>query len=141
MRSAITVDEVMIPDPVTLDSDRTVADAAKLMKERNIGDVVVRDNGTVCGIVTDRDIVVRAVADSKNPSRVKLRDICSHDLVALSPRDSIDTAVELMRERAVRRLPIIDNGEPVGIVTMGDLAVERDPDSALADVSAAPPNH
>jgi CBS domain-containing protein len=140
MRAVMTIEEVMVPNPVTLEPDRTTSDAAKIMKDRNIGDVVVCDK-TVFGIVTDRDIVVRAVAEGKDPRTVKLKEICSQDVVALSRRDSIDAAVQLMRERAVRRLPVIENGRPVGIVTLGDLAVERDPDSALADVSAAPPNH
>jgi CBS domain-containing protein len=141
MRAVTTIEEVMVPNPVTLEPDRTTSDAGKIMKDRNIGDVVVCDNKRVFGIVTDRDIVVRAVAEGKDPRTVKLKEICSQDVVALSRRDSIDAAVQLMRKHAVRRLPVIENGRPVGIVTLGDLAVERDPDSALADVSAAPPNH
>jgi CBS domain-containing protein len=110
------------------------------MKERDIGDVIVLDNGTVCGVVTDRDIVVRAVAENRDPATTKLGDICSRDLATLTPADSVEDAIELMRERAIRRVPIIDNGAPVGIVSIGDLAVDRDPQSALADISSAAPN-
>ncbi len=109
------------------------------MKEHNIGDVVVTEGDQIRGIVTDRDIVVRAVAENKNPLDVRLAEILSDDLVTLSPQDSVDDAVRLMADRALRRLPVVENGKPVGIVTLGDLAVERDPSSALAGISAAPP--
>jgi CBS domain-containing protein len=102
--------------------------------------VVVLDGQKVCGIVTDRDIVVRAVADGLDPRVTKLADICSRDLTTLSPENDVGTAVRLMREYAVRRLPVVKDGRPVGILTLGDLAIEEDSESALADVSGAPPN-
>jgi CBS domain-containing protein len=111
-----------------------------MMKDRDIGDVVVRQDDGICGIVTDRDIVVRAVAQGREPALVRLASICSDDVTSVKPDDPIDTAVALMRERALRRIPVVENGQPVGIVTMGDLALHRDPNSVLADVSAAPPN-
>lgn len=132
--------EVMTPNPVSLPAGSPLQEAARCMKERDIGDVIVLDNGTVCGVVTDRDIVVRAVAENRDPATTKLGDICSRDLVTLTPADSVEDAIELMRERAIRRVPIIENGAPVGIVSIGDLAVERDPQSALADISMANPN-
>jgi CBS domain-containing protein len=132
--------EVMTPNPVSLPAASPLQEAARCMKERDIGDVIVLDNGTVCGVVTDRDIVVRAVAENRDPATTKLGDICSRDLATLTPADSVEDAIELMRERAIRRVPIIDNGAPVGIVSIGDLAVDRDPQSALADISSAAPN-
>ena len=110
------------------------------MQQYDIGDVIVLDGATIRGIVTDRDIVVRAVAQGREPALVRLASICSDDVTAVKPDDSIDTAVALMRERALRRIPVVEDGRPVGIVTMGDLALHRDPESVLADVSAAPPN-
>jgi CBS domain-containing protein len=110
------------------------------MRDSNIGTVVVVDNGKVGGIVTDRDIVVRAVAQGRDPATTKLRDISSHDLTMLSPMDTVEHAVQIMRQKAIRRLPVVENGKPVGIVSLGDLAVERDPDSALGNISAAPAN-
>ena len=86
------------------------------------------------------DIVVRVVAEGRDPRATRIEDIASRDLTAVSPDDPVDRAVELMRERAVRRLPVVKRGKVVGIVSIGDLAVERDPGSALADISAAPPN-
>ena len=135
----MNISEVMTTNVATLDVKSTAADAANVMKEQDIGDVVVTDGNRIRGIVTDRDIVVRAVAENRNPQDVLLSEIISDDLVTLSPQDSVDDAVRLMAERALRRLPVVEDGKPVGIVTLGDLAVARDPNSALADISEAPP--
>jgi CBS domain-containing protein len=134
------VRDVMTTDPRTLDGDASATEAARLMQQYDIGDVIVLDGATIRGIVTDRDIVVRAVAQGKEPALVRLASICSDDVTSVTPDDSIDTAVALMRERALRRIPVVEDGRPVGIVTMGDLALVRDPESTLAEVSAAPPN-
>jgi len=137
---ATVIREVMTPNPRTLDASATAEAAASVMRDEDIGAVVVIENDRVRGLVTDRDLVVRVMAEGKNPSRVKQADICSAEVVTVSPDDPIDKAVELMRQRALRRLPVVEDGRPVGIVSMGALAQERDPKSALADVSAAPPN-
>jgi CBS domain-containing protein len=137
---APSIREVMTKDPVTIPRTASLVDAARLMREHDMGDVIVLDEQQVCGIVTDRDIVVRAIAEGKDPSSTSLDEVCSRDLVTLSPNDSVADAVRLMSERAIRRLPVVEGGSPVGIVTIGDLAIERDPDSALADISAAEPN-
>jgi CBS domain-containing protein len=136
-----TVRDVMTYTPAALSLRASALDAARAMRDADIGDVVVVDNGRVCGIVTDRDIVVRAVAEGWDPATTELADICSQDLTVVSPTDSVDQAVQLMRQKAVRRLPVVENGRVVGIVSIGDLAQERDPRSALSDISAAPPNH
>ena len=134
------VQDMMTPDPITLPKTASLVDAAQKMREAGIGDVVVLDDGAVCGIVTDRDIVVRGIAEGRDPRSTTLAEICSRELTTLSPDDQIGTAARLMREHAVRRLPVVKRGRPVGILTIGDLAVQQDPESALADVSAAPPN-
>jgi CBS domain-containing protein len=90
--------------------------------------------------VTDRDVVIRAVAQGRDPKSTPVREICSSDLVTLSPDDSVGEAVKLMRERNVRRLAVLEGNKPVGIVAIGDLAVERDPNSDLGNISSAPPN-
>jgi len=135
-----TVQDVMTPDPITLPLSAPLIDAAKMMRDVDIGDVVVVDGDEVLGIVTDRDIVVRGIADGCDAQSTTLIDICSRDLTTVSPDDQVGTAVRLMRENAIRRLPVVARGRPVGIVTLGDLALEQDRGSALADVSAAPPN-
>jgi CBS domain-containing protein len=135
-----SIRELMTANPVALTSSSPLNEAAQQMKQRDIGDVIVLDEGTVCGVVTDRDIVVRALAEDKDPASTTLGEICSRDLISLSPSDSVEDAIRLMRERAIRRLPIVEAGQPVGIVSIGDLAVARDATSALADISSARPN-
>jgi signal-transduction protein with cAMP-binding, CBS, and nucleotidyltransferase domain len=135
------ISDVMTSNPVTLQSASTLSDAARAMRDSNIGDVIVLDDdGQICGIVTDRDIVIRALAEDRQPGATTLGDICSRDPVTLSSGDSVKDAIQLMSEKAVRRVPVVDGGKPVGIVTIGDLAIDRDPDSALADISEAKPN-
>ncbi len=138
---APTVRDVMTANPVTLPTDATVLDAAKKMREANIGDVIVLDGDSICGVVTDRDIVVRVLAEEREPAGTKLNEICSGDLATVSPDDDLTRAGDLMRERSVRRVPVVEDGKPVGIVSIGDLALERDPDSALGEISAAAPNN
>jgi CBS domain-containing protein len=134
--------DVMSIDPITVPAEAGITTAARTMKESDIGDVLVLDDkDQVYGIVTDRDIVVRVVAEGLDPSQTKLGDICTRDLESVSPENSVDDAVKLMSQKAIRRLPVIENGVPVGIVSLGDLAITQDPDSGLADISEAPPNN
>jgi CBS domain-containing protein len=131
---------VMTKQPMVLESDSPVMDAARVMRDSDIGDVIVIEGGSVCGIVTDRDIVVRGIASGKDPATTRLGEICSKDVTTMSSDTPVEEAVRLMRDRAIRRLPVVDGDRPVGVVSLGDLAVERDPSSALADISEAPPN-
>lgn len=136
-----SIREVMTTEPITVDRSATAQDVARVMRDNDIGDVIVMAEGKVQGILTDRDIVVRAVADDQNPATVEAQDICSSMLTHLTPADTVTAAVRAMRDNAVRRLPVLDDdGHPVGIVTLGDLAIEQDPGSALGDISASPPN-
>jgi CBS domain-containing protein len=131
---------LMTPNPVTLPGTASVHEAARAMRDAEIGDVIVIENHQVCGMVTDRDIVVRTVAEAQDPVTTTLADLCSHALVTVTPSDSVEEAVRLMRTHAIRRVPVVEGGQPVGMVSLGDLAVERDPDSALGEMSGAPPN-
>jgi CBS domain-containing protein len=133
------VREVMTKNPVTMDQSRSVVDAARAMRQHGIGDVIVMDGNRFHGIVTDRDIVVRAVAEG-NVSGMSLGSICSTEVATVSPDDPLERVSQLMRERAVRRVPVLDGGRPVGIVSMGDLSVAQDPGSLLGDISSAPMN-
>ena len=128
----------MTSDPVVLDAQASVTDAARQMRERDVGDVLVQRDGRLCGIVTDRDVVLRCVAEQRDPGEQQLESLCSQDLATLEADASVDDAVELMRARAIRRVPIVDRGTPLGIVSLGDLARARDPESALGHISAAP---
>lgn len=135
-----TVGDLMTRDPIMLEPGDTVLDAACAMRDRDIGTVLISDKGQLVGVLTDRDIVVRAIADRADPAQTTVEQIASKEIEALSPDDPVDKAVKLMRSRALRRFPVVKSGKPVGVLTMGDLAVELDPKSALADVSAADPN-
>jgi CBS domain-containing protein len=135
-----SIREVMTPNPVTIPADMSAADAARLMRDRDIGDVLVMNQDRVMGIITDRDIVVRAVAAGQDPANVKVGDICSKELHTVEHTATVEEVIKLMREKAVRRVPVMDDVRPVGIVAIGDLAIERDRESALGDISAAPPN-
>ena len=134
------VSDVMTREVVFLPGETTLDEAAQVMRDRSIGDVVVTHGPTMAGMVTDRDIVVRAIADGRDPQSTTVREASSGDLVTLTPDQDLDDAIRLMREHDVRRLPVVQDGRPIGILALGDLAVERDSDSALADISAASPN-
>ena len=137
---AQSIRDVMTTHPVALQATSSVVDAARAMRDSDIGNVIVLENGQICGIVTDRDIAIRGVAEGRNISSLTLGDICSRQLTTLSPTDSVDDAALLMREKALRRLPVVEGGKPVGIVPLGDLAVTQDPHSALGNISSAPAN-
>jgi CBS domain-containing protein len=135
------VRDIMKKQPIRLRSSTPILEAARQMRDSNVGAVIVSDDGKLAGIVTDRDITVRAVAQGRDPSQTTLAEISSCQVVTLSPDDDIDRAVEIMREKAIRRVPVVDSqNETVGILSLGDLALERDPRSALGQISAAPPN-
>jgi CBS domain-containing protein len=132
--------EVMTPRPLTISLDAPIVEAASAMRDADVGDVLVVRGKDLIGIVTDRDIAVRVVAGGRDPESTTVGEVSSGSVTAVSPDDDIDHAISLMRDNALRRLPVVEAGQPVGIVSIGDLAVERDSTSALADISAAPPN-
>jgi CBS domain-containing protein len=137
-----TISEVMTRDPLTIDAGAPVSDAAQIMRDYNIGDVIVmKDDGGVCGIVTDRDLTLRVIAPGYDPKTLKVEDVCTEELSSITSDQPVTEAVALMRDHAIRRLPVVDDGNLVGVVSLGDLAMERDPRSALADISEAPPNN
>lgn len=133
------VREIMEPEPLTLPLDAPLTEAARLMRDKEIGGVLITQDGLLCGLLTDRDIVVRAVADGRDLTGTRLADICSAGIVTVSPDDDTDTALRLMIDRAVRRLPVVEDGRPVGIVSIGDLASDRDGPSALTGSGWMPP--
>jgi CBS domain-containing protein len=133
--------EIMTEQPISLNGESTVQEAARTMRERNIGAVLITDGEQrLQGIVTDRDIVVRAIAQGKEPSQTRLREICSAALAHLTPEDTVDNAIKLMAKKGIRRIPVIDGERPVGVISLGDLALARDRDSALGSISSASPN-
>jgi CBS domain-containing protein len=134
------VRDIMTSPPTTVEPRTSVTAVAQLMRDENIGAVLVTEGDRLRGLVSDRDLVVRAVAEGGDPERKTVAGACSGDLVTLGPDDELTRAAELMREHSVRRIPVVEEGHPVGIVALGDLAMERDPGSALGDISAARPH-
>ena len=136
-----SVRDIMTTEPCALASGASAMEAAQVMRDNDIGDVVVLEEERLVGIVTDRDIVVRVLAEQTDPSAVRLADICSRDLTTIAPDASVGEAVRLIREKSIRRLPVVEeDGQVIGIVSLGDIAVARDRKSALGDISAATPN-
>ncbi|MFF7967764.1 CBS domain-containing protein [Streptomyces sp. NPDC007903] len=134
------VRDILTSELVTVEPQASVASVARLMRDEDVGTVLVTEEGQLKCLVSDRDLVVRAFAEGVDPDRTTVIQAASDDLVTIGPDESIDHAVELMREHAVRRLPVVEGDEAVGIIALGDLAIELDETSALGDISAAKPN-
>jgi CBS domain-containing protein len=134
------VRDVMTATPLVVDAGAPLQDAARHMRDHAVGDVLVTDGERLCGIVTDRDLVVRALADGYDPKATTVGQVCSRDLVAVEADDDVQHAVDTMRGRAIRRVPVIDQGRLAGVVSLGDLARHNDEESVLAAISEAPPN-
>jgi CBS domain-containing protein len=137
--SSRKIRDVMSPGASAVEPMTTVARAARVMREEDIGDVLVAYDCDLFGVLTDRDIVVRALAEGRDPDTTAVGSVCTRPPVAtLSPDDTTDRALELMRRFAVRRLPVVERGGcPVGMVSLGDLATTEDPYLALVDISKA----
>jgi CBS domain-containing protein len=117
--------EVMTPNPSTIKPDESVVEAARIMKEQDAGVVPVTENGRLTGMVTDRDIAIRVVAEGKDPQSTKVREVASTDLVTIDPQQELDEALRLMAQHKVRRLPVVEeDGRLVGVVAQADVARE-----------------
>lgn len=135
-----TVRDVMTADPSTVSADATLDQIATIMREDDTGFVPVIDGDQLLGTVTDRDIVIRAVAEGKAPQDRRAEDVLTEGLATVSAGDDAQEAARTMREADVRRVPVLEDDRLVGVVAIGDLAIEIDEDSALADISAASPD-
>ncbi len=132
-RSKTKVRDVMIPAVVTIEPSATLIDAARRMKEANVGVLPIVDGGILRGIVTDRDLVVRAMAAGVDPARTPVADCATRDLVCARPDSSIEDAMEVMADSQVGRLPVVDHDDRlVGILTLSSMALRaRDDGDAL----------
>jgi CBS domain-containing protein len=126
------ISEVMTPNPKTVGPTDSIQTAAQVMRDEDTGVVPVVEHGRVTGVVTDRDIVLRAVADGDFQAEVE--DVVSDDVITCTPDMSTADAAELMSEHQIRRLPVVDADERlVGIVSLGDLAVKEGRDARMGD--------
>ena len=136
---SILVRHAMTETPQTAKPDMTAADAAGLMKQLDIGVVPIAEDGTLIGLVTDRDIVLRVVANRQDPDEVKLADILTRSPTTVSPDAKLSEARDLMAQHKIRRLPVMKDDELVGILSLGDVAIAdasgREVGEALEDIS------
>jgi CBS domain-containing protein len=117
-----SISEVMTRDVRAAEPTTTVVEAARTMAKEDVGPIPVVEDGRLVGIVTDRDIVVRVVAEGKDPASTRVRDIASSDLVTVAPDADLDEALKLMAQKQVRRLPVVEGDRLVGIVAQADVA-------------------
>ena len=125
--------DVMTPNPVTVQPSATLQEAARIMRDEDTGVVPIVENGRPVGVITDRDIVVRAVAEGGEAVRRSVRDVASGDLVTVAPDMSTEDAAELMASRQVRRVLVCENERLVGVASIGDLAVKGRDDQRMGD--------
>ena len=132
--------EIMTPNPVQIEPNTTVDVAARLLTQYNIGMLpVCAPDGTLHGLVTDRDIVTRCLASGRDPTRTGIRDVMTRRIVSASPTMETSAAAHLMGREQIRRLPVVENGRLQGIVSLGDLAgweeTSLDASDALTEIS------
>jgi CBS domain-containing protein len=132
------VRELMTGDPATVASDSTLGEVATLMKQEDCGSIPVVEDGRLIGIVTDRDIVIRAVAAGRDPKTVHVREVMSADPVTIGPDQDVKQAEKLMADRQIRRLPVVEKGALVGILVTAQIARsgnERETGQTLKEIS------
>ncbi len=128
------VRDVMTPGPIGVDYDQSIGEAARTMRDWGIGAVLVVRDGALYGLVTDRDLVVRAMAEAKGPDE-RVGPLSSSDLIGVDADADIAVAARLMRDHAVGRLPVLQDGQVTGIVSLGDLAIPAPPAAGLAGIT------
>jgi CBS domain-containing protein len=122
-----SVQELMSSNPKTVQLDQSIVDAARMMRDEDVGLLPVVENDRLVGTVTDRDITIRVVAQEKDPVSTSVREIASTDLVTVDPQQDLDEALRLMAQHQVRRLPVVEeDGRIVGIVAQADVARDAD---------------
>ncbi len=114
--------DVMTSNPTTVERSTNILEAAKVMAGEDVGPLPVTDGGRLVGIVTDRDIVTRVLAEERDAQSTTVGDICSSDLVTVTPEDDLDQALRTMASAQVRRLPVVEGDRIVGIVAQADVA-------------------
>ena len=118
---SLEVQNIMVPDVTTVELNTWVIDAVKIMNQQGIGCLVVTENGSPVGIVTERDLLIRVLAESKNPKKIRVQEIMSRPLIVGKPDLQIGRVIELMFDRKIKKLPIVEDGKLLGLVTFTDL--------------------
>jgi CBS domain-containing protein len=116
------ITDSMTSNPCSIDAEKSVAHAAKMMKDENVGLAPIVEGDRLVGTVTDRDIAVRVVAEGKDPEATKVLEIATKEVVTVEPGQELDEALRLMAEHQVRRLPVVEGGRLVGVLAQADVA-------------------
>ena len=117
------ITELMTPNPRTIDQNKPVSDAAKMMRDEDVGLAPIVDGDRLVGTVTDRDIAIRIVAEGKDPATTKVIEIASRELITIDPQQDLNEAMKLMARHQVRRLPVVEeDGKLIGVVAQADIA-------------------
>lgn len=127
------VREIMTTDLVTTRPSTTVTEAARLMRDANIGNVLIKDADRLVGILTDRDVTIRVVAEGTDCNTAQVGDFMTRELFTAMPDWDVEDAVDIMGEEQIRRLPVVEDGRLVGILALGDIAVEPEEEEAAAE--------
>src|SRR6476619_7626138 len=122
---AKSVHDAMTEDPSSIDQSASVVEAARLMREQDIGSLPITDGEKLVGMITDRDITTRVVADAADPQMTSVGDVYSGELISIEPDNDLDEALRLMARHQVRRLPVVESGKLVGIVAQADIALRE----------------
>jgi CBS domain-containing protein len=121
------IKDVMTSNPRSIDAEKSVAYAAKMMREEDVGLAPIVEGDKLIGMLTDRDIAIRVVAEGRNPDQVKVADVASKQVVTIDPQQDLDEALRIMAKHQVRRLPVVEeDGKLVGVVAQADIAREGD---------------
>ena len=121
VRARIPVMEIMTKEPVTVAANATVADAAVLMRQKEIGSVIIVEDGRPSGILTERDIVTKVAAENRQAAKVRVHEVMTSPVVSIHPHEEVADAAKLMSKRKIRRLPVVDDGRLVGVITENDI--------------------
>ncbi|HET9324979.1 MAG TPA: CBS domain-containing protein [Gaiellaceae bacterium] len=130
--------DAMTPTARAVSPQQSLVDAAKMMRDEDVGALPVVEDGRVVGMVTDRDIVVRAVAEGRDSAAVKAGEVASREVVAVEPEQDLDEALNLMARHRVRRLPVVEQGRLVGVLAQADVAMqakEKEAGEMLEEIS------
>ena len=120
---AKSVRDAMTENPRSIRASASVVEAARLMRDEHIGSLPITDDEELVGMITDRDITTRVVAEAADPKMTSVGDVVSRDLISIEPDEDLEEAVQLMASHQVRRLPVVENGRLVGIVAQADVAL------------------
>ena len=136
---AKSVRDAMTENPRSIGASASVVEAARLMRDEHIGSLPITDDEELVGMITDRDITTRVVAEAADPKVTSVGDVVSRDLISVEPDEDLEEAVQLMASHQVRRLPVVENGRLVGIVAQADIALkDNDKTAQLVEAISEP---